>query len=131
MIFLSYSWKDHSLAHDIDAQLRAIGMPTWIDYRDLRPDSEILRQLDAAIHHCDLFLAIGKKRTSKSAWMQTELALARAYAKPVIRFSHEPLTASALGPSVHALCSRVRREFLMPARCTLQLTYDRDSATAR
>lgn len=85
MIFLSYTWRDQAIAHDIDVQLRLAGFEVWIDHRNLRPDADILGQLDQAIRRCGIFVTVKTDSQVGSPWMRTELSIARAYGKTVLR----------------------------------------------
>ena len=87
MIFVSYSWRDQSVIRDLEGRLRDLGLPVWVDYRNLRPDFEIATQLDLAIRDCQLFLAIQGLRHAPSAWVRQELLLARTHGKRVLRFT--------------------------------------------
>ena len=92
MIFLSYSWKDQGVAHQIEADLREIGFSVWIDYRELRPDYDILSQLDAAIFRCSVFAFVEGRNRGRSVWMKRELLIAQAYNKVVVRVAAEAPT---------------------------------------
>src|SRR5689334_18131188 len=86
MIFLSYSWKDQSVVHRIDAALRRRGLDVWIDFRDLDPRLEIRSQLETAIRSCSLFLAFQPPDRQNSPWMTVELLMAIAHARPILQF---------------------------------------------
>lgn len=105
MIFLSYNWKDHSIIYDVETRLRELGVPVWIDYRELRPDSGILMQLDNAIRKCDVFVAVRQPSCAPSVWVRKELSIARAYEKKVVRLTAESLTAPAFDLKLQCLCS--------------------------
>ena len=92
MIFLSYSWRDKAVAHKIEARLREVGFPVWIDYRELHPDHDILRQLDAAIFRCRVFAFIEGRDSRRSVWMKKELLIAQTYNKNVLRIATEAPT---------------------------------------
>lgn len=90
MIFLSYSWKDQLAAHRIDELLRDNGYNVWIDFRHLDPEIDITEQLDFAIRHCDLFLAVRAKNRDSSPWMAAESLMAKKYCKPIVRWMVVP-----------------------------------------
>jgi hypothetical protein len=104
MIFLSYSWKDQTAAHRIDALLRANGFNVWIDFRQLDSRADITEQLDLAIRDCSMFLAVRPSSCKRSPWMATEFLLARKYCKPIVHCAvglDEPTTPEqALTPLV-------------------------------
>jgi hypothetical protein len=83
MIFLSYSWKDQAVAHEIDVMLRSRCCDVWIDFRELDPESDITQQLDAAIRDCSLFLAVRPVHRESSPWMAAESLMARRHHKPI------------------------------------------------
>ena len=90
MIFLSYTWRNQKIAHELDTQLRLAGFEVWIDHRNLQPDSDILGQLDRAIKGCEIFVTANPDRNVGSSWMRTELSIARAYGKAVVPFLSDP-----------------------------------------
>jgi len=90
VIFLSYNWRDQAVAHDVDVQLRLAGFEVWIDHRNLRPDADILGQLDKAIRRCEIFVTMEANSQVQSPWMRTELSIARAYGKTILRFIDNP-----------------------------------------
>jgi hypothetical protein len=85
VIFLSYSWKDQAAAHAIDDRLRGQGFDVWIDFRQLNVESDITYQLDAAIRHCSLFVAIRPTNNDSSPWMAAEFLMAWKYFKPILQ----------------------------------------------
>ncbi len=90
MIFLSYTWRDQAIAHEIDVQLRRAGVEVWIDHRNLQPDAGILGQLDQAIRRCGIFVTVKADSQVGSPWMRTELSIARAYGKTILRLIANP-----------------------------------------
>jgi hypothetical protein len=89
MIFLSYTWREQSIAREVDARLRLEGLAVWIDFRDLRSDENILDQLDSAILRSNLFVVVRPSGHAGSRWMRTELSIARAYRKAILPFRSE------------------------------------------
>jgi hypothetical protein len=95
MIFLSYTWKDQTAAHRVDAFLRSNGFNVWIDFRQLDSRGDITEQLDLAIRDCSMFLAVRPSNRKRSPWMATEFLLARKYCKPIVHYAvglDEPTT---------------------------------------
>jgi TIR domain len=95
MIFLSYTWRNQAIAHEVDVQLRLAGFAVWIDHRNLRPDADILAQLGEAIRHCELFVTVKPDNHVGSLWMRTELSIARAYGKRIVPFMANPSAFAA------------------------------------
>jgi TIR domain len=91
VIFLSYNWRDQAIAHEVDILLRQVDFNVWIDYRDLRPDADILKQLDQAIQRCSVFLTVQPGSRNGSRWMRTELSIALAYGKTILPFRADAL----------------------------------------
>lgn len=90
MIFLSYTWRDQAIAHEVDVLLRLAGFDVWIDHRNLQPDADILGQLDQAIRRCEIFVTVKPGSQVGSPWMRTELSIARAYGKVILPFMANP-----------------------------------------
>jgi hypothetical protein len=90
VIFLSYAWRERVEALELDAALRDAGFEVWMDHRYLRAEEDILFQLDKAIHDCTLFVMMPPRQRSQTRWMRTELEMARAYAKPILRCAIPP-----------------------------------------
>jgi hypothetical protein len=140
MIFVSYSWKDHAVARELEAQLRERELEVWIDYRDLQVDEDILPQLDTAIRRCGVFVSVGPRNRTRSAWMKAELALAFVYAKAVVHFTTDSRTRegfdlrmqyfysvikSLIGPVTLPTCLdnvRERVQLPTPSRADIEMT---------
>ena len=90
MIFLSYTWRDQAIAHELDIQLRLAGFEVWIDHRNLRPDADILGQLAQAIQNCGIFIIVKADSHVGSPWMRTELSIARSYRRTILQFIADP-----------------------------------------
>jgi hypothetical protein len=114
MIFLSYSWKDQPVAHGIEARLREAGLEVWIDYRDLRPDRDILWQLDTAIFHCSMFVSIERPDNQQSAWMRKELLIARAYKKNIMHITSELLLLVGFNRQIGSSASIITKSARKP-----------------
>ena len=91
MIFLSYNWRDQAIAHEVDVLLRKADFDVWIDYRNLQPDEDILTQLDQAIRRCCVFVTVKPGSQNGSRWMRTELSIALAYGKAILRLRGDAL----------------------------------------
>jgi hypothetical protein len=144
MIFLSYTWPDRGLAHELDRQFRLAGLQVWIDYRNLDANSDLLRQLDEAIRGAEMFVSVSHHARATSSWMSVELAIARAYEKAVHsfvadeRFGSEPVgnvecrSLSSAQKAWFARCVGVLRfHFNNPslARPLLMISNDGDEPT--
>jgi len=81
-IFISYSHKDTSYAHQLADTLKEMGFEVWIDARldyGSQWPNEIQKQLDA----CGAFLVIMSPRSFESEWVQNELGRAKRLRKPL------------------------------------------------
>jgi hypothetical protein len=90
VIFLSYSWRDQALAHEVDRRLRAAGHPVWIDCRDLRPGGDILEQLTDAISRCNILVSIPPAAQRETPWTRVEQMIARERGKVIVPIGHDP-----------------------------------------
>jgi hypothetical protein len=83
MLFLSYSWADASVAHQIVHALRTAGLSTWVDVSHLDTDREIEPQLINAISEARFFLHLDSSSSRCSRWVAYERALASALNKTI------------------------------------------------
>ena len=98
-VFISYSWKDASLAHSVCSLLIDNKDEVWIDYRDLSTQEGIMQQLEKAVRHCDYFVIITQSISRGSYWVSAELSLARSLRKRISLVSSEEDVAQLIGQS--------------------------------
>jgi formylglycine-generating enzyme required for sulfatase activity len=81
-IFISYSHKDTEYAHELAANLQAMGFEAWIDERldyGAQWPQELQKQLDG----CSAFILIMSRYSYASEWVQSELQRAKRKLKPI------------------------------------------------
>jgi len=83
-IFISYSTGDRDVVEIIGGHILSFGGRSWVDYKDLRLDRDILPQISNGISASDVFLVVGKKSLSRSSWMKIEFSLANQLGIPTL-----------------------------------------------
>jgi hypothetical protein len=94
VIFLSYSWKDSTFAHQLGNSLVANGHEVWIDYRKIHSDESLMEQIQAGIRESKLFLLVESSHASSSDWVRWECRLAAQHGIPFRVCKPSPVAAS-------------------------------------
>ncbi len=71
--FVSYSWSDKEFATQLHDDLKAVGVPCWLDVKDLKPGDRIADQIDRAIQVHDKVLLVLSRSSLESQWVKQEV----------------------------------------------------------
>jgi len=74
-IFISYSYKDKDIVHELEDALRDYGLNTWIDKKDIDMGSNIKDSVDSGIDECDIYLVFLSNNTKGSFFAEYELKM--------------------------------------------------------
>lgn len=83
-VFLSYSRADKALALDIAQQVRAAGIPLWVDQLDIPVGAPWDSTIQAALHGCDSMLLMLSPRSAASPNVLDEVAYAMDKKKRIV-----------------------------------------------
>ena len=113
-IFISYSRKDIAFARLLHQALTAHGLETWIDWQDIPPSIDWLKEVYAAIEQSDTFIFILSESSTISDICNLEIEHARKNNKRLIPIVFHDVAASSVHPALAALnwiFSRSEAEF--------------------
>jgi hypothetical protein len=75
-IFISHATADDAFVKRLRVQLEALGLPVWVDSRNLRGGQKLGPEIEAAIRGARQVLAVISPTTVNSLWMRKENRLA-------------------------------------------------------
>lgn len=75
-VFLSYSWVDKPLAHELAEALDASGCRVWIDEGELRVGDSLVHSISEALDRVDFVVALVSAASVGSDWCRKEISLA-------------------------------------------------------
>jgi hypothetical protein len=76
--FISYSSKDKEAVARIAADMRASGVPYWLDTEQIMPGDSVSKTLDQALQSCPILVACLSTNQISSGWARAEYASALA-----------------------------------------------------
>jgi TIR domain len=109
-VFISYSRKDHELVRTLHARLQEARREVWVDWEDIPPSAEWLREIELAIEAADTFVFVVSPDSLASKICLHELAHASKYNKRVI-----PVVARDAPDGVPHTIARLNWLFFRPA----------------
>lgn len=84
-IFISYGRADsRELALRLNEDLRAVGYSVWLDTSDIGGGANWLNEIEAAIDHCHIMLALISPASVNSVWCQNEQVYAMKLGKHIL-----------------------------------------------
>ncbi len=97
--FISYSRRDKEFVRGVHEALVGNGIQTWVDWQDIPPTADFLREIYAAIEGADVFLFVISPASVTSRVCASELAHAIEHHKRLVPVLHqdvdqEPVPAS-------------------------------------
>jgi len=93
-IFISYSRKDIAFASQLNKAFADNGFETWIDWQDIPPSTEWLKEVYAAIEEADTFVFILSADAALSEICRMEIEHAEKNNKRII-----PIVINEIEPS--------------------------------
>lgn len=75
-VFVSHASADDAFVAELRRRLEALGIPVWVDSRNLRGGSKLAPEIEAAISQARHFLAVLSPSTVNSRWVRREVAKA-------------------------------------------------------
>jgi tetratricopeptide (TPR) repeat protein len=113
-IFISYSRKDIAFARLLHDALKDNGFETWIDWQDIPPSTDWLKEVYTAIEEADTFIFILSSSSSDSEICTLEIEHARKNNKRLIPIVINDVEPSSVHPGLAAInwiFSRSKDEF--------------------
>jgi TIR domain len=83
-IFLSYSTKDEDFARELDADLRAEGLKSFLAPLSIKPAASWPDEIWQAIGSCRAFVLVVTAEAIKSRWCLLEIGAALGLKKPIV-----------------------------------------------
>lgn len=77
-VFLSYAKEDEQAVHAIRSALSTAGIGYWTPEKDIHPGDSIVSRIEEGIESADRVLIVLSPQSSKSEWVNREIALALA-----------------------------------------------------
>src|SRR5258705_7837721 len=71
-VFLSHSHADKKIVERVGKFLMTHGVRVWIDNRDLKAGTGIIRSLESAVAECDYLLLFMTPKAERSGWIRKE-----------------------------------------------------------
>ena len=102
-IFISYSRKDIAYARLLHNALIEHGFDTWIDWEDIPPSVDWLREIHQAIEQANIFLFILSQPSALSKVCKKEIDHARENNKRIIPIVIDDVKPSRVHPALTAL----------------------------
>jgi hypothetical protein len=72
-VFISHSSKDDDFVKELRAALEGLGVPVWVDSRNLRGGSKLAPEIEEAIEQARQFVAVLSPNTVNSPWVRREI----------------------------------------------------------
>jgi hypothetical protein len=89
-IFICYARNDEAFVLPLASQLKARGVPVWLDQWDIPPSADWDQAIDEAIVRCAHFLIVLSPVAINSREVKGELRLALDENKPVLPVLYQP-----------------------------------------
>lgn len=96
-VFISYSSKDSTIAHQLCKFIEENGIRCWIASRDVQAGENFAEQIVTAINDCSVFLIVASPNSNSSAHVGNEISIAFSGGKKIIPFrtqEYEPTGSS-------------------------------------
>ena len=102
-IFISYSRKDIAFARLLHEALKENGFETWIDWQDIPPSTDWLKEVYTAIEQTDTFIFILSSASTLSEVCKLEIEHARKNNKRLIPIVINQVDPTQVHPALAAL----------------------------
>jgi WD40 repeat protein len=99
-VFISYARTDNDFVRKLHQSLEEINRDIWIDWEDIPPTAEWLKELYASIAAADNFLFIISPNSCASKMCREELAYAEANHKRLVPVVYVPVAQEDLPPAL-------------------------------
>ncbi len=83
-VFISYSRKDSSFVHRFHRELKDLGRETWVDWEDIAPTAEWMREIQSAIEGAESFVFVISPDSVASEICSIELDHAITHNKRIV-----------------------------------------------
>ena len=83
-VFICYAREDEAFVLQLGRNLKARGVPVWLDQLDISPGSDWDRSIDEAIYDCAKFIIVLSSQSVESTEVRGELRTALDEKKPII-----------------------------------------------
>jgi hypothetical protein len=83
-IFISHAHGDRSVADDVEAALRAAGLQTWLDVREIAPGDSFLKLMNEGLADSSYVLVLLSSASLRSDWVTKEWMAAMAGRSTVV-----------------------------------------------
>ena len=113
-IFISYSRKDIAFARLLHEALKENGFETWIDWQDIPPSTDWLREVYTAIEQTDTSIFILSSSSTLSEVCKLEIEHARKNNKrliPIVTNDVDPSSVHPVLAAINWIFSRTEDEF--------------------
>jgi hypothetical protein len=127
-VFVSYSRRDQRFVHEFHAALAAAQRDVWIDWEDIPPSAEWLKEIERAIESADTVVFVISPDSASSQTCRHECAYAAECHKRIVPIVVRDISAAALPEplaKVNWLFFRPQDDFQMNFNALLQ-TIDTD-----
>lgn len=94
-VFICYARKDSDFVLTLAGQLRAAGIPVWLDQWSIAPGADWDAAIAEAIRNCGGFLAVLSPALTTSDVAHREWTLALGLQKPIVPVGHLPCAVPA------------------------------------
>lgn len=82
-IFISYSSEDKKLADSLATSLTKVGIECWLDHQSIRTGDDVKSAIGKALESSDAVIFLLSEKSTKSAWISTEVAIALSSNKKI------------------------------------------------
>jgi tetratricopeptide (TPR) repeat protein len=104
-VFISHSSADDGFVKDLRVLLERLGLPVWVDSRNLRGGHALMPEITLAIEQARLVIGVFSPRTINSTWVKDEIELAEEVAAKRKRDAYAviPILLPGVEPSALSL----------------------------
>lgn len=95
-VFISHAEEDSWITYAVQRTLEENGIRCWVAPRDIRPGSDFVGQISAAMDGCRVVVLVLSSRATESAWVLNELTMAAQRNVPIVVFMVEDAPPSGL-----------------------------------
>ena len=96
-IFLSHSTTDRAQVELVKSQIEALGVDVYLAEHDPKPGTSIAAKVMQALKGSDAVVVLITSTSIDSAYVQQEIGLAKAYAKPLVPIIDKGVDKTRLG----------------------------------
>jgi hypothetical protein len=85
-VFISYSSVDKRVARRILAQLKKLGIESFLDLVDMVPGDDVVKRITDGLERCSVLLLVVSETSLRSPWVNFEVGYATGLQKRVVPF---------------------------------------------